>query len=79
MNIVGTVSAGANGVILPSAVAGMVLTITNITANVLNVYPASGAAINGLAANASFSQGTTTIQFIAPTATQWYTTGATYA
>ena len=72
-------SSGANGVVLPTAVAGMVLTVTNITANVLNVYPASGAAINGLATNASFSQGTTTIQFIAPTNTQWYTTGATYA
>lgn len=79
MNIVSTVASGANGVVLPTAVAGMVLTITNTTANTLNVFPASGAAINSLAANASFSQGTTTIQFIAPTATQWYTTGATYA
>jgi len=79
MNIVTTVTSGANSVVLPTAVAGMVLTITNTNANVLNVFPASGAAINTLAANASFSLGTTTIQFIAPTSTQWYTVGATYA
>ena len=79
MNIVSTVVSGANGVVLPTAVAGMMLTITNTTANSLLVYPATSGAINSLAANAAFTQGTTTIQFIAPTATQWYTVGATYA
>ena len=79
MNIVSTVVSGANGVVLPTAVAGMVLTITNTTANSLLVYPAASGIINSLAANAAFTQGTTTIQFIAPTATQWYTVGATYA
>jgi hypothetical protein len=79
MNIVSTVTSGANGVVLPTAVAGMVLTITNTTANSLLVYPAAGAQINSLGANISFSQSTTTIQFIAPATTQWYTVGATYA
>jgi hypothetical protein len=79
MNIVSTVSSGANGVVLPTAVAGMMVTITNTTANSLLVYPASGGAINSLAANGAFTQNTTTIQFIAPTTTQWYTVGATYA
>ena len=79
MNIVSTVASGA-GVVLPTAVAGMVITITNTSANSLAVYPASGGTINSLAANAAFTQVTTaTLQFIAPTTTQWYTVGATYA
>ena len=79
MNIVSTVASGA-GVVMPTAVAGMVITITNTSANSLLVYPASGGTINSLAANAGFTQGTgATLQFIAPTTTQWYTVGATYA
>jgi hypothetical protein len=78
INIVSTVASGA-GVILP-AVAGAVITITNTSANSLLVYPASGASINSLAANTGFTQGAgATLQFIAPTTTQWYTVGATYA
>ena len=79
MNIVSTVSSGANGVVLPTAIVGMTVTITNTTANSLLVYPASGGTINSLGTNTAFAQGTTTIQFIAPTTTQWYTVGATYA
>jgi hypothetical protein len=79
INVVSTVSSG-QGVILPTAVAGMILTITNTSANSLAVYPASGGAINSLAANAGFTQvAGATLQFIAPTTTQWYTTSATYA
>ena len=58
---------------------GAIVTVTNTTGTTLTVYPASGGAINGLASNAGFTMGTTTIQFIAPSTTQWYTTGATYA
>ena len=79
MNIVSTVSSGANGVSLPTAVAGMVVTVTNTTANALIVYPGVNGQINTLGANAGFTMGTTTIEFIAPTSTQWYTVGATYA
>ena len=79
INIVSTVSSGANGVVLPTAVAGMVISVTNTTANAMIIYPAFGGQINSLGTNAGFSMGTTTIQFIAPTTTQWYTTGATYA
>jgi hypothetical protein len=78
INIVSTVASGS-GVVLPTAVAGMIINVTNTNANTLLVYPASGAQINSLGTNAGFSQGTTTIQFIAPTTTQWYTVGATYA
>jgi hypothetical protein len=78
-NIVSTVSAG-QGVVLPTAVAGMCIIITNSSATNLAVYPASGAAINSLAANAALTHGAgATLQYIAPTTTQWYTVGATYA
>jgi hypothetical protein len=79
LNVVSAV-ASSTGVVLPTAVAGMVITITNTSANSLLVYPATGAAINSLAANVSFTQvSNATLQFIAPTTTQWYTVGATYA
>jgi hypothetical protein len=79
INVVSTVTSGANAVVLPTAVAGMVLTITNTSANALLVYPAASGIINSLAANASYSQPSgATLQFIAPTTTQWYTVGATY-
>ena len=58
----------------------MVVTITNTSANSLLVYPATSTAINTLAINVGFTQTTgATIQFIAPTTTQWYTVGGTYA
>jgi hypothetical protein len=79
MNVVSTVATGA-GVVLPTAVAGMVITITNTSANSLLVYPAVNGIINSLAANAAFTQSSgSTLEFIAPTTTQWYTVGATYA
>jgi hypothetical protein len=78
-NRVSTVASGS-GVVLPSAVAGMAITIVNTSANTLLVYPASGAQINTLAANVAFAQPTLgTIQFISLTGTQWYTVGGTYA
>ena len=76
INIVSTVASGT-GVKLPSAIAGMTIYITNINANSLTVYPASGA-INSAAAN--FVQpANSTIHYIASSTTQWYTVGATYA
>lgn len=79
MNVVSTVASGA-GVVLPTAVAGMAITITNTSANSLLVYPATNGIINSLSANAAFTQPAgATLQFIAPTTTQWYTVGATFA
>ena len=76
INVVSTVASGA-GVVLPTAVAGMVITITNISANSLLVYPATNGIINSLSANAALTQVTNaTLQFVAPTTTQWYTTSA---
>ena len=79
INLVSTVSSG-QGVVLPTAVAGMVIHITNTSANSLIVYPASGGAVNSLSTNAGYTQGAgATITYIAPTTTQWYTGGGTYA
>jgi hypothetical protein len=79
INVVSTVASGA-GVVFPTAVAGMVITITNTSANALLVYPATSARINSAALNAAYSQPAgSTLQFIAPTTTQWYTVGATFA
>jgi hypothetical protein len=75
-----TISSGANSVVLPTAIAGMTLYITNNTSSALNVFPGTGAKINQLATNASFTHGANaTLHYIAPTTTQWYTVGATYA
>lgn len=79
MNIVSTVSSG-QGVVLPTAVAGMMITITNTSANSVIVYPASGAQINSLGTNNGLTHTAgATLMFIAPTSTQWYSVGATYS
>ena len=79
INIVSAVSVGT-GVRLPAAVAGTVVYITNNSANSLVVYPQTNGQINNLGANVGFTQGANaTLQFMAPTTTQWYTIGATYA
>ena len=78
-NIVSTVSSG-QGVKLPVAVAGMAINIVNTSANSLLVYPATNGIINSQSANASLSMPTKgSLQFIASSATQWYTVGSTYA
>jgi hypothetical protein len=72
-NIVSTVSAGANGVVLPTAVAGMRIYIKNSSASALNVFPAVNAAINALSANVSISQAANASAFyISTSTTQWY-------
>jgi hypothetical protein len=58
----------------------MTIFITNNTANALNVYPPANAAINSSAANVAYIQNSgATLFYIAPSVTQWYTVGATYA
>ena len=74
-----TVTAGS-GARLPVAAGGMVITIVNTSANSLNVYPATGAAINSLATNAAYTHTAgATLQYIALDSTRWRTVGATYA
>lgn len=66
----------AKGVVLPAAAAGLVVIIKNADAAnaVLKVYPASGDAINALAANASYDMAAkTSMLLVAYDATTWYT------
>jgi hypothetical protein len=78
INVVSTVAAGA-GVVLPTAIAGMRITILNTSANALAVYPAVNGIINAQAANAAYSAPAgAKLDFVSTTTTQWYTLNATY-
>ena len=81
INVVSTVVPLLNtGVRLPVAVPGMVITIVNTSGNTLSVWPNTGADINGAATNAAYSHSAgATLQYVAPTSTDWYTVGATFA
>lgn len=75
MNIIATANVG-EGVVLPIAVAGMMLTVTNTTANTVKVYPSLGAQINLLGSDIPVEQvSNLTLQYIAPVSGQWYTVG----
>jgi hypothetical protein len=54
-NLVTTAAANPSGVTLPTATVGRRIFITNAAANPVNVYPATGATIDALAANAAVS------------------------
>ena len=73
-NIVTTVAASA-GVVLPTATIGRRIIVVNKGLNALSVYPASGAAIDALSANASISIPVSGwMEFDASSTTQWYST-----
>lgn len=56
INRVTTVATGGDSVILPAATAGKVVTVINAAAaNAMNVFPASGEAINALSADTALS------------------------
>jgi hypothetical protein len=72
---VATTVAASTGVVLPTATVGRRIIVINKGANALAVYPASGAAIDALSANASVSVPVGGwIEFNASTTTQWYST-----
>ena len=75
INNVTVVAAAADGVRLPTAVAGMRILVRNTDAlDTLKIYPATGGQINALGANAAYSLvAGLTIELMATTATQWYT------
>lgn len=71
-NIVTTVTA-SSGVVLPTAAAGRRIFIINRGANILSIYPASGAYIDSLAQNAAIQVAPNgSIELIASSTTQWY-------
>lgn len=73
-----TLATGADGTVgvkLPAAAAGLQCTIKNNTNAVLKVWPATGDAINAIAANSSLSMAAlTSAVFTAYDATTWYST-----
>ena len=74
VNIIATVSATTRGVRLPTATVGDIVIVKNKSATLMNVYPASGAAVNALSADAAFDlAATTSAMFVAESATLWHT------
>lgn len=74
MNRFITVATAADSAVLPASVAGMQIKVTNAAAsNSMNVFPATGEAINALGANAAFALAAgKTVEFNCHTAGQWH-------
>lgn len=71
-----TTTASGTGVKLPTAVAGLEVTVINQGANLLLVYPASGAAIGSLPANIpQWIRAGSRLSFVATASGQWYVPG----
>lgn len=74
-NIITTAANNPSGVTLPTATIGRRMIIVNRGANTVNVYPATGAAIDGLATNASIALPVNGwMEFNAASTTLWYST-----
>ena len=72
LNFVTTAAAGT-GVKLPTAIAGMQITVVNRGANTLNVYPETGAQIDALGTNVATTVASNAENvLVASTATQWF-------
>lgn len=74
LNRVTTVASAADSVELPASIAGLEITIINAAAsNSMNVFPATGEAINALSANSAFAVAAgKTATFYCVTAGQWH-------
>jgi hypothetical protein len=74
INRVTTVGSAADSVKLPAAVAGLSITVTNAAAaNSMNVFPATGDAINALTANTALAVAANkTAVFSCAVAGQWH-------
>lgn len=74
-NVITTAAANPSGVTLPTATTGRRIVVVNKGANAINVYPATGAAIDALASNASIQIPVAGVMiFNASSTTQWYST-----
>ena len=75
-NVITTAAAAPSGVTLPTATVGRRVIIVNKGANAINVYPATGASVDALAANASIQIPVNGVMiFNAASTTLWYSTG----
>lgn len=74
-NVIITTAANPSGVTLPAATVGRRVIVVNKGTNPINIYPATGAAIDALGANAAISLIVSGwIEFNASSTTQWYST-----
>ena len=74
INVVSTSVSSATGVILPTAVAGMEITIINTSANLVFVYPGTSSFIDTQLVNVPNTlPAGNTLQVVAVSGTQWYT------
>jgi hypothetical protein len=75
VNIITTTAASPSGVTLPTATAGRRITVVNRGSNNVNVYPASGASIDGQATDTHLTVGVQIrADFTAGSGTQWFST-----
>lgn len=73
--VVATTANNPSGVTLPTATVGRIIRLQNRATNPINVYPASGATIDALGANAAISIPVGgSMEFAASSTTQWYST-----
>jgi len=74
-NVITTTAANPSGVTLPTATTGRKVIIVNKGTNPVNVYPATGAAIDALATNVAISLPVNEVlEFNAASTTRWYST-----
>jgi hypothetical protein len=72
-NVITTAAANPSGVTLPTATTGRRIVIVNKGANTVNIYPATGASIDALSANASIALPVNGVMlFNAASTTLWY-------
>ena len=74
ISVITTAAANPSGATLPTATQGRRISVINLGANAVSLYPASGQTINLLAANAAISLPINSrLDFIASSNTQWRT------
>jgi len=75
-----TTPSNNNGVRLMSATQGLCIYVKNLSSNTLKVYPNTGDSVDQNGVNSAMDIGPLgQIQFVAHSASKWYTVGATYA
>lgn len=73
INVIATVATAADSVQLPQAMAGREISVTNTSANSMNVFPFVGDKINALSVNAAFAVAAgKTCSFFSAASGQWY-------
>jgi hypothetical protein len=73
LSVITTAAANPSGVTLPTATTGRRVIVVNKGANPVNIFPASGAIIDALSANASIQLAVNGVmEFNAASTTQWY-------